>query len=153
MVTRNWQRDLEDPESDIARRERERENAIDLHQYVKDVLSGAIGDCDVSTRDNAITAVEESLVSRFRRPLSSSEKTAIMMAVILAWRADAETEKVAVLDIQPASVQSREDELHVEGRGYFANAADAAFWRKVDRERGERQAARERARCGEQGAA
>jgi hypothetical protein len=91
MTTRGWQWDLDtDPSSEIARREREREArdvpaSIDLEVFVRDALAGAIGDENFATQDAAIAGIERAIAARFRRALTRSERTPVMIAVVIEW--------------------------------------------------------------------
>lgn len=93
MPTRRWQRDLDtDPGSEIATRERARTTAetpqpIDLAEFVRATFDGAIGDepLPFATQDAAAAAVEQGIAQRAKRPLNSSERTKVLIAVACEW--------------------------------------------------------------------
>jgi hypothetical protein len=90
MPLRSWQRDLDsDPGSEIAqivRRQETPPEPIDLNEFVRAFLDGAIGDAGPFTaQDDALAACERCIADRIRRPLNKSESVKIGLTMALAW--------------------------------------------------------------------
>jgi len=59
---------------------------IDLDTFVRDTLTGAIGDGGpYATRESAEADIIVALTQRAKRPLNNSERHAVMMSVLPWW--------------------------------------------------------------------
>lgn len=116
-MKRQWERDLEDPQSDLSRFERQRAAAraaqvecVNLSSYVREVLDGAVGDIDLPTSytfapfgqstPDGLTDVQrpvlrqiEATIVRRARPLTSMERERLGLALVLEWNRRAALEE------------------------------------------------------------
>src|SRR5947209_613002 len=60
---------------------------VDLDEFVRATLDGAIGDESFASQDEAAALIERALTERVRRPLNASERTKLGIAVATEWNA------------------------------------------------------------------
>lgn len=95
-------------------------DAINLPQFVREVLDGAVGDALYETQDEALSEIQRCLEERYHRPLVLREHTELAVMVAAEWerreQAKREREPDLNADNAPNDVAYRAEMIDA-GRG------------------------------------